>query len=118
LGIVRVDPDLLIVIATRRAADGGPGEPAVLGPPEHGRRTVDDVVVLRIDRNRRQVAPADARERPVVGGATGDAGSVDERPMLARVARLVEADDPAAEADGCGSDARSRSGDGRVEELR
>ena len=93
--VVRVDPDLLVVVAAGRAAHRRPVRAAVLGAPHDGRRRVDDVLVLRIDSDRRQVAAADARERTRIDlarcacpGARVD----DERPVLAGVGGLVEAD--------------------------
>src|SRR6185312_16071156 len=50
VGVVRVDPDVLVVVAARRAAYCAPGDAAVLGAPEHGRAAVDDVRVFRVNR--------------------------------------------------------------------
>ena len=93
LGLIH---DLLIVVATRCAAHGGPREAAVLGAPEHRGGAVDDVLVLRIDGDRGQVAAADAhqgarvlRARCAIRRRLGE----HELPVLACVARLVEADD-------------------------
>ena len=95
LRIVRIDPDLLIVVAARRAAHGRPVHAAVLASPHHGRRGIHNVLVLRIHRDGRQVAATDPRERPRIdfrlrrtGGRDGYAA-----PVLAAVGRLEEADD-------------------------
>src|SRR5690606_5775766 len=37
VGVVRVDPDVLVVVAARRAAYRRPGDAAVFGAPKHGR---------------------------------------------------------------------------------
>ena len=63
LRIVRVDPDALVVVAARRAAHGAPRQPAVHGPPHHGRGAVDDVRVFGVDGDGREIAAADAGER-------------------------------------------------------
>ncbi len=104
--VVGIDPDLLIVVAAGRAAHGRPREAAVLGAPEHGRAAVDDVLVLRIDGDGRQIAAADAPERTRVlleattaaaaasaAPATGGDRRIEHgRPVLAAVGGLVEGD--------------------------
>ena len=63
-GRVRVDPDPLVVVAARRAAEAGERPAAVGGLPRHDRRHEDDVGVRRMD----------ARPRPRRSGAPPRAG--------------------------------------------
>ena len=76
--IVGIDPRLLVVVAARCAAHRGPRLSAVFRSPKHRRRAVHDVLVLRIDRERRQIAAADASEwariRAAASTATPAAG--------------------------------------------
>jgi hypothetical protein len=116
LRVVRIDPDALVVITTGSAAHRAPGEPAIERPPHHGRRGVDDIRILGIDRDRRQVAAADARQRPHVllhSSARARAANRLE-PMRAAVGRLVEADRSLARRDGGVEDVRIARGDGDV----
>ena len=134
VGINRVDPALLVIVAARSAAHGGPGEAGVFGPPEHGRAAVDDLFVLRIHRDGGQIAAADAAERTIVRRvAAGGAGLVDagivggQNPVLAAVRGLVERDVAAASATsrapagaGCGRAFRGCAARryGRVKDFR
>src|SRR5450755_2167343 len=56
LGIDRIDPDVLVIVATGRAAKAGPGFAAVGRLPRDGRGHVNDVGVLGIQHRHRQVA--------------------------------------------------------------
>ena len=90
VGIVGIDPALLIIVAAGRAAHGGPGDAAILGAPEDRGAAIDHVVVLGVDRDGGQVAAADASQRPRIGRAlrTGVSASV---PVLAAIGRFIEA---------------------------
>src|SRR5450755_343949 len=68
LGIDGIDPDVLVIVATGRAAKAGPGLAAVDGLPGDGRGHVNDVGVLRIQHRNRQVAAADATTGTRIGG--------------------------------------------------
>ena len=90
--VVRVDPDVLVVVAARRAAQAGPGLAAVLRAHGDDGGAVDDVRVLRVDGHHRQIAAADPHQRPwVVGdalpGGAGVVRAVEPLPL----ARLVAA---------------------------
>src|SRR6185437_6154790 len=63
LGVVRIDPGLLVIVAARRAAESGPRLAAIDGFPQHRRVAVNDVGIFRIDRELRQIAAADPRGR-------------------------------------------------------
>ena len=100
VGIVRTDPDSLIVVPTGRSSHGGPAGAAVLGAPHDDRRAIDHVFVFGIDGDGREIAAADPAQRPRIGRR---GGRVAERcgrsghtrtqsPVRAAVARLVEAD--------------------------
>ena len=88
-GMVRIDPNLLIVVAARSPPHRRPRQAPVFGPPHHRRCAVHDVRICRVDRNRRQVAPADPLERPAIGGARAFGG---RGPVLAGVGRFIEPD--------------------------
>ena len=77
---VGVDPDALIVVAPRSAAQGGERLPAVGGLPGDDGRDVDDVRVLRVHANLGRVARA--RDDPRVG--------VHASPALPGVIRAVD----------------------------
>ena len=95
VGVLGVDPDPLIIVSARRAPHGGPGEPAVLGPPHHHARAIDDIGVLRVHRDGGEIAPADAGERPGVLDRSlrvrrGVGTAHREVPMLATIGGFVE----------------------------
>ena len=114
LRVVRIHPHALVVVATRCAADGGPRDTGILGPPHHGARAVDDVLVLGIDGDCRQVTAADAAEWARVHHRwCGVRWAVERKlPVFARVAADVH-----VHGAGDGIGLRHR-GDGRVNDLR
>src|SRR5205814_7450547 len=58
-----VDPDTLVVVATGRASNAGPGLTRVGGFPGHGAGHVDDIGILRVHRGYRKISAADAPRR-------------------------------------------------------
>src|SRR6185436_6337795 len=96
IGVVGIDPALLIIVAAGRPAYRRPGEPPVFGAPENGGATVDYVLVLRVDRDGGQVASTDAAQRPCIGRTALRAGLRDagilgsQEPMVAAVGGFVE----------------------------
>ena len=84
VGIGRVDPRPLIVVAAGRAAKRAPRLAAVDRLPRHRARHDHDVGIFRVHLGDRQVAAADAARRPRVGG--------DARPALAGVIGSIDPD--------------------------
>ena len=82
-GILRIDPDVLVVVAARRAAKPHPRLPAIARAHGHDARAVHHVGILRVDSRHRQVAAADLQRRPRILG--------DLRPVLARIIGAVHA---------------------------
>ena len=109
----RIDPYPLIVVTTGRSTHGGPCRAAILSPPEHGRATIDDLRVGRIDCNGRQVAAANPPQR--TGISSG------HRPMLAAIGASVEANRAATAAASAAAASpargRGRHRDRRVNDL-
>src|ERR1700719_4845494 len=56
VGIVGVDPKILVIVATRCAAKSGPGLAAVCGSHGHSARAVNDVWIFGIDAGNREVS--------------------------------------------------------------
>ena len=119
IGIVRIHPDLLIVVTTRRPAHGRPGESAVFRAPHDRGRAVHHVLVARVHGNRGQIAPADACQRTVIHQLRRSAHRRSrtihgEIPMLAGIGGLVKTD-----WSGCagGRPSRRRRGDHGVQHL-
>ena len=84
VGIVGVDPDALVIVAARSAAEAGPGLAAVGGFPRDGAGDVDGVGILGIDGGDGEIAAADAS-----GGTRVGSGA---RPMFAGVVGAIDAD--------------------------
>ena len=82
--IIRIDPDILIIVAARSAANTRPGLPAVRGFPRHGAGHVDDIGILGIDARHWQVAAADTARGTRVGRRA--------RPALPRIVGPKDAD--------------------------
>ena len=82
LRIVRIDPDVLIIVAAGRAAPAVPGLAAVGRFPADHARGINDVWILRIDPHHRQIAAADARARALVGRG--------QRPVFAPVVGAIK----------------------------
>ena len=59
--VIGIEPALLIIVAAGCAADGGPGETRIFGSPENGRAAVNNLVVLRIDRDGVEESPPPIR---------------------------------------------------------
>jgi hypothetical protein len=79
-GACRIDPDAVVIVAARRAAEGGEGLAAVGRFPDHHAGGEDDVGILRVHLHFGEVV-----------GPLGDARVVaDPRPALARVVAAVE----------------------------
>ena len=85
LGVVGVDPDVLVVVAAGRAAEAGPGLAAVGGLPGDDAGDVEGVGIFGIDDGDGQIAAADA-----LFGASVVDGRVD--PGGAAVVGAIEAD--------------------------
>ena len=103
-----------------RPVHDAPVRAAILAPPHHGGRGVDDVLVLGIDRDGREIAAADARERPPINlRLSGAAGSGHDRlPVFAGIRGLVEADDARGGACAATACVRHVTGRGRIEHAR
>src|SRR5207253_2718331 len=83
VGVVRVDPRTLVVVAAWGATQRVPSLSAVDRLPCNDGRHDDDVGVLRVDGGYGEVAPADTPRRTRVGR--------DLRPILTRVVRAIDA---------------------------
>src|SRR5882724_2802530 len=68
VGVVRIDPNVLIIVAARRAAPAVPGFAAVRRFPTNHARRVHDLRILRIKPHDRQIATADSKSRPRIVG--------------------------------------------------
>ena len=79
VGVVRIDPDVLIIISARCAAPAFPGFATVGRFPTDDARGINHVRVLRIEPDDRQIAPADAGTRSLIVSR--------DRPTLAAVIR-------------------------------
>ena len=101
-GIFRVDPDLVVVVASGRAANDGDGLAAIFGAVERDVGHIDDVRILRIDGDSAEI-PGTAREARVsvgespsvtaiVGTIKSRAFGLDERIDALAVRRDGEAD--------------------------
>src|SRR5207245_9827432 len=96
LGMIGIDPQLVVVVAARRALDGDERPSAVTRAVERGVAGVDDVRVARFDRDAAEVPPAApdaavaARAGParprVVGAVETALGRVHDRVDTARTA--------------------------------
>ena len=64
VGVVRIDPDVLIIVAAGRAAKRCPRLAAVGRFPADDARGINNVRVFRIESHHRQIAAADRRSRP------------------------------------------------------
>ena len=81
VGEVRIDPQILIVVAAGRAAKAGPGFAAVRGAHRHNGGAVNHVGILRIHARDGQIAATDAERGPRVRG--------DASPVFAGIIRAV-----------------------------
>src|SRR4029077_8467038 len=70
LRIVRVDPDVLVVIATRRAFESGPGFGAIRRAPGHDAGAIDNIRILWIDFRHWEVASTNTQSGSTVRGGT------------------------------------------------
>src|SRR5258708_21239524 len=97
-----MDPRLLVVVAARPAAHGGPCHAAGFSAPIDRGAAVADILVLAVDSERRQITAADSSHRTrilltaSISSTATPAPRVErridtQRPMLARLARFVEA---------------------------
>ena len=84
VGVVRVDPAVLIVLPAWSALERRPGLPAVGRLPRHGARHDHDVGILRMRDRHRQVAATDPASRPRIGR--------DTRPRFAGIIAAIQAD--------------------------
>src|ERR1035438_4876915 len=80
--MLRIDPDLLIIVAAGRAANSSPGLAGIRGFPRHHARAVTNVWILWIHREHRAITAADSCRRPGIGGGL--------HPVLARVIRSID----------------------------
>src|SRR5205807_1808835 len=96
VGKVRIDPQILIVVAAGRAAKAGPRFAAIGGAHGDDAGAVDNVGVFRINTRHRQIAATDAERGPRVGGDaspvfTGIIRAVNPNAWFVRGHRSVEA---------------------------
>ena len=84
VGKVGIDPEILIVIAARRAAKARPRFASVGRAHGDNARAVNDVRIFRIHTGHGQIAAANAQCRPRVAG--------DARPVFSRVVGAVNPD--------------------------
>ena len=83
VGVVRIDPQVLIIISARRTADAFPRLATIARFHRHDAGAVDDVWVFRIYLDHREIAAADLHRRPSV--------FCDLAPAFAAVIRTVKA---------------------------
>ena len=63
VGIIRIDPNILVIVATGRAAPAVPGFAAVRRFPTNDAGRVNDLRIFRIEPHHRQIAPANSEAR-------------------------------------------------------
>src|SRR5437762_8389162 len=68
VGIIRIDPNVLIIVATGCAAPAVPGFAAVRRFPTNHTRRVHDLRILWIEPHHREIATADCRSGPRIVG--------------------------------------------------
>src|SRR6185437_9758954 len=82
LGIVGVDPDVLVVVPAGGATEACPALAAVCGFPNYSAGGINDIGVLRIDLDHGQVAAANSYCRPGIVGR--------DVPSLAGIVRAID----------------------------
>ncbi len=82
LGVIRIDPEILIIVAARRAAEASPRLGSICRFPCHRAGDIDHVGILRINARNREIAATDASRRPRIGCCLG--------PALASVIRTID----------------------------
>ena len=75
VGIIGVDPEVLVIVAAGRTLDAGPRFAGVGGAPGDGAGAVDDVGVFGVDADDGEVAATDAADGAGVGGDGGPGGA-------------------------------------------
>src|SRR5579871_424776 len=107
VGIIGIDPKILVVVAAGCAAKSRPGLAAIVGA--HGDRAgaIYDVRIFGIDAGHGKVAAADAARRPRVVG--------DLRPGVAGIVGAVDAQRARRGGDGGIQTARAAGSDGNVD---
>src|SRR5229473_7291346 len=107
VGIIGVDPQVLIVVTARCAAEAAPGLAGIRGLHGHGARAVNDVGILRVHLRSREIATADA---PCGTGIVGHA-----RPALAGIVGAVNPKSATAGGYGCVQATRIAGSDGYID---
>ena len=64
VGIIRIDPNVLVIVAAGRAAPAVPGFAAVRRFPTNDAGRVNDLRIFRIEPHHRQIATADSEAGP------------------------------------------------------
>src|SRR5439155_490233 len=83
VGVIRIDPQVLVIVAARCSADALPRLSAIAGLHGHNTGAIYHVWILGIDFDHREVAAADLHRRLSIIG--------DFRPCLATVGGAVDA---------------------------
>src|SRR5438477_12752683 len=68
IGIIWIDPNVLIIVAAWRAAPALPCFAAVRRFPTNNARRVHDLWIFRIEPHHREIAAADSKPRPQIVG--------------------------------------------------
>src|SRR5579863_9908573 len=67
VAVVGIDPEILVVVATRGAAEGGPGLSAIGGAHADGAGDINQIRIFRINFWNGKIAAADAARRARIG---------------------------------------------------
>src|SRR5467141_253966 len=106
VGMIGVDPQVLIVVTARCAPEAGPGLAAISGLHGHSAGAVNDVGILWVHLRNRKIATADA---PCGAGIVGHA-----RPTLAGIIGPVNSKSAHAGCYGCVEPMRIAGSDGYI----
>src|ERR1019366_4686735 len=94
VGIQRIDPDAVVIVAAGRSLEGGETLARVVGPIGGGVGHVDDVPIFRIDADASEIAAAAVDALLSVDafpGSAGIFGTVDAAGIAARLNQRVHA---------------------------